>query len=264
MSTRLVPPAAAIRLVARGVFIEVVRRREFAVLLILMGVFALGAIVSMIVGFENAATASLLLNLGLSLAAIASHVLAGLTAARQIPAEIEGRTLFPMLAKPIERGEYIVGKWLASAACGCIAWTALFLLAWLAVPKPMGAYNFTLLWQLYALMCASLALLAAAGVALSLVVPQGVNIVLMVLVVGAWDKVANFVLARFEGDSQRRIVDWMLHYVPDFGNLNLVTRYTDGIGPLPAGDFLALGACAGLFALAALMAAVWAIERRPL
>ena len=264
MSARLVPPWVAIRLVARGVFIEVVRRREFAVLLILMGVFALGAIVSMIVGVENAATASLLLNLGLSLAAIAAHVLTGLTVARQIPAEIEGRTLFPMLAKPIERGEYIVGKWLASAVCGFIAWTALFLLAWLAVPKPMGAYNFTLLWQLYALMVASIALLAATGVALSLFVPQGVNIVLMLLVVGAWDKLANLLLARFEGGSSRRVAEWVLHYVPDFGSLNLVTRYTDGVGPVSGGEFLALIAWAGLFALGALLAAVWAIERRPL
>lgn len=264
MSSRLVPPAAGIRLVARGVFIEVVRRREFSVLLILLGVFALGAVVSSIVGVENAATASLLLNLGLSLAGIAAHVLAGLTAARQIPAELEARTLYPMLAKPIERSEYIVGKWLASAACGCIAWTALFLLAWLAVPKPMGMYSFALLWQLYALMCLSLLLLSAGGVALSLVVPQGVNIVLMVILVGVWDKVMNFARARFESPAAARAADWVLHYFPDFGSLNLVTRYTDGVGPIPAGEFAGLVFSALLFSLAAIMAAVWALERRPL
>jgi len=38
--------------------------------------------------------------------------MAVVTAARQLPAEIESRTIYPLLAKPIGRGELLVGKFL--------------------------------------------------------------------------------------------------------------------------------------------------------
>jgi len=50
---------------------------------------------------------------------ISALVIAIVTAARQIPAEREARTIFPLLAKPVSRGQVIVGKflgcWLATA-----------------------------------------------------------------------------------------------------------------------------------------------------
>ena len=50
---------------------------------------------------------------------ISSLVIAITTTARQIPAERESRTIFPLLAKPVRRGELIVGKFLGCwLACG--------------------------------------------------------------------------------------------------------------------------------------------------
>jgi ABC-type transport system involved in multi-copper enzyme maturation permease subunit len=50
-----------------------------------------------------------------------SLVIAVTTAARQIPAEKENRTLFPLLAKPVTRGQVLLGKflgcWLATGMC---------------------------------------------------------------------------------------------------------------------------------------------------
>jgi ABC-type transport system involved in multi-copper enzyme maturation permease subunit len=52
---------------------------------------------------------------------LASLVIAITTTARQIPAERESRTIFPLLAKPVGRGEFIMGKfagcWLACGLC---------------------------------------------------------------------------------------------------------------------------------------------------
>ncbi len=40
-------------------------------------------------------------------------------AARQIPAERESRTIFPLMAKPVTRGQILLGKWLGCwLACG--------------------------------------------------------------------------------------------------------------------------------------------------
>ena len=50
---------------------------------------------------------------------ISSLVIAITTAARQIPAERESRTIFPLLAKPVSRGELIAGKFVGCwLACG--------------------------------------------------------------------------------------------------------------------------------------------------
>jgi ABC-type transport system involved in multi-copper enzyme maturation permease subunit len=50
---------------------------------------------------------------------ISALVMAVGTAARQIPAERENRTIFPLLAKPVSRAQVIVGKFLGCwLACG--------------------------------------------------------------------------------------------------------------------------------------------------
>ena len=56
-----------------------------------------------------------------------SLVIAITTTARQIPAEREARTLFPLLAKPVARGQVIVGKFL-----GC----------WLATGVALAVFYF--------------------------------------------------------------------------------------------------------------------------
>lgn len=264
MSARPISSFSAIRLVGRGVLIETIRRKEFYVLMILMMIFVLGAAVASFVGIKQASVATFLLNLGATLAGMCAHILTGLTAARQIPNEIESRTLYPLLAKPIERAEYLLGKWLATGACGCIVWITLFTLAWLAVPRPPGTYSFPLLLQMISLQCLSLFLLSALGLWLSLLVPQGVNIVLLTLIVGFGGKAVNFISARYSGESMTGIVEWFLRYFPSFADLNTITRYTDGIGPIAATQFAGLLFAGAIFTAAALMAAAHTLERRPL
>jgi ABC-type transport system involved in multi-copper enzyme maturation permease subunit len=43
---------------------------------------------------------------------VSTLIIAIVTTARQIPAERESRTIFPLLAKPVSRGQVIVGKFL--------------------------------------------------------------------------------------------------------------------------------------------------------
>jgi Cu-processing system permease protein len=264
MNVPRISTLTAIRLIGRGVMIETIRRKEFYVLIILMMIFVLGAVVASFIGIKQESVATFLLNLGVTLAGVCAHVLTGLTAARQIPTEIESRTLYPLLAKPVERAEYLLGKWIATGVCGCIVWITLFALAWLAVPRPPGTYSFPLLLQMLSLQCVSLFLLSALALWLSLLVPQGVNIVLLTLIVGFGGKAANFISARFSGDPASGAVEWLLRYIPSFGDLNTITRYTDGIGAMGAGEFLGLVFAGSIFAAAALLAAAHTLERRPL
>jgi len=96
---------------------ELYRRKDFYVL------FVFTAIITLLAGsvnfFDDAKITRYLKDISLLLIWISALVVAIGTAARQIHAEREQRTIFPLLAKPVTRAQVILGKfagcWLA---CG--------------------------------------------------------------------------------------------------------------------------------------------------
>jgi|ERR1700677_2273071 ABC-type transport system involved in multi-copper enzyme maturation permease subunit len=103
--------------VAGVVIKELYRRKDFYVL------FVLTALITIILGsvsfFNDDRIVRYVKDTCLFLIWISSLVIAISTTARQIPAERESRTIFPLLAKPIGRGELITGKFLGCwFACG--------------------------------------------------------------------------------------------------------------------------------------------------
>lgn len=98
----------AILAVAILVIKELYRRKDFYVL------FVLTALITLIMGavtfFDDDRLVRYLKEICLLLIWIAALVIAVTTAARQIPAERENRTIFPLLAKPITRAHLLLGK----------------------------------------------------------------------------------------------------------------------------------------------------------
>ena len=110
-------PRPAIILSLAGVVIkELYRRKDFYVL------FVLTAVVTLLAGsisiFNDPKIVRYLKEICLLLIWVSALVIAITTTARQIPAERENRTIFPLLAKPVTRAQLILGKfagcWLAS------------------------------------------------------------------------------------------------------------------------------------------------------
>lgn len=96
---------------------ELYRRKDFYVL------FVLTALLTIVAGsvnfFNENRIVAYIKDLCLVLIWISALVIAIGTAARQIPAERESRTIFPLLAKPISRWQLILGKFAGCwAACG--------------------------------------------------------------------------------------------------------------------------------------------------
>ena len=103
--------------VAGIVIKELYRRKDFYVL------FILTALITLAMGsfklFNDEKIVRYIKEICLLLIWISSLVIAITTAARQLPAEKELRTIFPLLAKPITRGQLILGKFLGCwMACG--------------------------------------------------------------------------------------------------------------------------------------------------
>ncbi len=96
---------------------ELYRRKDFYVL------FVVTAVITLVMGsvsfFHEEKIIRYVKDICLLLIWISSLVIAIGASARQIPAERESRTIFPLLAKPVTRGQVILGKfagcWLA---CG--------------------------------------------------------------------------------------------------------------------------------------------------
>lgn len=96
---------------------ELYRRKDFYVL------FVLTVVITVLMGainfFNDDQIARYLKEICLLLIWISSLVIAITTTARQIPAERENRTIYPLMAKPVSRSELILGKFLGSwLACG--------------------------------------------------------------------------------------------------------------------------------------------------
>jgi ABC-type transport system involved in multi-copper enzyme maturation permease subunit len=95
---------------------ELYRRKDFYVL------FVMTAAITLLLGsanfFHDDKIVRYLKDLALLLIWASTLVIAIVTTARQIPAEREARTIFPLLAKPVTRGQVVLGKfagcWFAS------------------------------------------------------------------------------------------------------------------------------------------------------
>lgn len=109
--------------IANVVVKEMYRRKDFYVL------FVLTALITVLSGsitfFGDNKIAGYIKEICLLMIWVSSLAIAIGPAARQIPAERENRTIFPLLAKPVTRGKMILGKFLG---CWAVAGFALLVL----------------------------------------------------------------------------------------------------------------------------------------
>lgn len=87
---------------------ELYRRKDFYVLFVLTAVITLAAL--SVNFFNDAKIVRYVKDICLLLIWLSTLIVSVVTAARQIPAERENRTIFPLLAKPVSRGQIVAGK----------------------------------------------------------------------------------------------------------------------------------------------------------
>lgn len=168
-------------LVSRTIWIEAVRRREiYAIVLVSVGLI-LGARSISFFGLEGFAkfyreVALRTMNLATSLTVI-------LLAARQLPREFESHTIYPLLAKPIGRWNFLLGKFLGVLLAGVFCYT-LFMAVFVAgVLLQRAEFNWVLFSQFVYLQVWSFSILASLTCLLSLLlnVDAAVTLALVVL-----------------------------------------------------------------------------------
>lgn len=150
-----------VAIVAGATFREAVRSRAFVGLLI---IFTICALLSRIVGWVSATDGHLVTtDLVLSLQSVIGVLVAVATGTALVQTEIQSRTLYTILSRPVERWQFVLGKYLGLAgalAAGQVAMAVLGL-GWLAVT---GAEVHG--WLLVACAMTTLEVLVMAAVAL--------------------------------------------------------------------------------------------------
>jgi ABC-type transport system involved in multi-copper enzyme maturation permease subunit len=150
---------------ASVVWIEMVRRKDLYVLLILMATL-LGWLVSFNV-FGLSGVVGYIKDMGGLAVWILAWILAVNTSVRQLPQELQQGTLFPLLAKPVTRLTLILGKWLGAWTLSCFALVCLYLTLCLGVSLKGGRFDPMTLFQALLLHAAALSIICAIGIALS-------------------------------------------------------------------------------------------------
>lgn len=223
--------------IARLSIIETLRRKEFYVVLVLITGLAVWLQIADL-GASQAGRFSR--EIVMQVIWLAAFALGAALAARQIPSDVEQRTVYVLLARPIPRWQYVAGRGLGSvvAAAACFSGLFLVLVATLALKGGMGVADPTL-WQAFALQVIALALLCSVTMLFScLCSPAGaVTFSLLLLAV-----------MRYGSESLMRLIEqmsgvaqylaWTAYLgLPHFEFFDISQRFIHGWGPLPAGTF---------------------------
>lgn len=230
-------------LLAEGVLLQFLRRNEFYVILILLGIYLGGIMILRVTGgIDSVEMQRFVLGLGLSLSASFAAILVAAFASRQLPEEFENRTLYPLLAKPVSRSQVLLGKFLGVLAIGIASLLVFTLFCWLPVPRLQDQAPLLLLQALF-LRGLSLAMLAALVLALSVRMPAvlAAGLGLFWWFFGA--TVIGFVgnqLNRTTGAWATRATERSYDVFGDFVAFDLLEAYTRGTAPMPIIPFVAL------------------------
>jgi ABC-type transport system involved in multi-copper enzyme maturation permease subunit len=253
-------------LLARVIWCEILRKEEYQAVLILMGLYLLFAFGGRLIGLNQSEAVSLLINLGLWLSATLSALLTLIISVRSMTAEIESHTVYPLLAKPVQRSEVVLGKFVGVVLAGWICFGGFIgftLVIWLAA-IPLPGQDLLMLCQALLLHLVALGLLGALGILFSLLMPTSVAILISGFLYFLGSAVVDIIRGLTGESVGGGLVSAVLGYLPQFAKLSLMQRFTDGAGHLEWGVWVLLVAYGVLYTLVGLVFSMRVFVKRRL
>lgn len=243
--------------------LEAIRRKDIYVALILSVIMILAA--ATIGTFGVAGLEMFLKDVALTVISVLSLVMTVLFAARQIPEEVSRRTVYPLLARPIGRGDLIFGKFLGAYALSVVA---LLLFSTIAVGA-LAVYGLTMgaiFWQFLLLRVFALGLICAMTMALSLVMTPGATVTMALLLTAGASTFSNAVLLLYGGaDAARQTVLKASYYVfPHLDLFDLKAKVSYGWKPIDSQWIGLLFVYAALYVALFLSLGVWRFRKQAL
>ena len=251
---------------ARSVLLEAVRRKDIYVIILLCCTL-IGVAMAMDF-FGLTGLVKFYREIALRLMGTATAIAVILLATRQLPREFEQRTIYPLLARPIGRALFLLGKGLGIQAAAVFCF-GLFMLLYVAgllyLGGPVG-------WSLFAqhllLQFLQMMLLTAACFLLSLAFSKDAALTLGLLLYFAADLISHVSLNLYEMTNAfgRAILHLLLYILPQLSlfDLSRKTLHEEIWEPLGLGVIFALVAYALVYTLVYGAGAYLLFRRRPL
>lgn len=245
--------------IARLSILETLRRKEFYIVFVFIAVLAIWMYS---LNMTSSGAGRFAKDIVMQVVWLASFALTVPLAARQISADVEQKSIYVLMARPIHRWQYVVGRAVGAITASAICFTSMFavLILMLAV-KGAGSLADASLWQAYLLQVMALITLASLTLCLSTVSSPGGAITFALLMLCATRYGSAAIMNRVQQMPEAsRDVAWGAYLlIPHFEFFNVSQRVVHGWGPLPTSLFvqaMAYGLICSIF-FVALAAAVF-------
>jgi len=241
----------AIASMVREMLLELLRKKDFYVLFILM--LVLFGLLSAQTFFDIEGISRYMRDFGYTLVMLLSFIVCVTFSARQIPSEIESGTIYPLLAKPVSRSMLVLGKFWGAVVISVITFTLYFGVFVLFCFTEAGRAEVVLLMQSFLFGIMFLSVVSALTVFFSVFLTTSANVAITFLiyffVISFSDLLRDAVLA---GKGIASVGFGIIYYLlPHFDFFDLRVRITHAWDPLPLWVVVAVTAytvvyCAGL------------------
>jgi len=225
--------------IGRATLLEAIRRKDIYVMLILSG------IIIVVTGIFNAfgvpELQKFMIDVSLTIINIFTIIIAVLVSARQLPYELEHRTLYPMLAKPVGRFQFLMGKF-----TGIMGMSTMALLIFFAVASIVFiAFGISLraaFFQYIYLRWISLFLICSMTLCLSLVLTHAANVTTALLIcMGASMFTRTITIVHDSlGPWQQKLIGAAYWIFPHLDLFDISKRVIHGWIPAPAWALVAM------------------------
>lgn len=251
-------------LVARTIFTEALRRKEIYVIVILTVALLLAA--SMIRAFNLREVHKFYYEISLKVMSVATALTVIALAARQLPREFERRTIYTLLAKPIARWEFILGKYLGVVLAGVFC-LLLFMTIFIAGRLlTHAAVPWLIFGQYVYLQALMVAVLAALAFLLSMLINLDAAVALTALIYLLGQVLTNALTMIYDSLSQlgRGFLLLLNYTIPQPALFDLSAKVVHDWPPLRAGVLGLATLYALMFILPYLGASAWLFRRKAL
>lgn len=254
---------ARIGTIARNVFLEVVRDR----ILYVVGVFGIVMVLAITMLPEVAAGTEdkLIIDTGLAAINLLSLFVVVFIGTGLINKEIEKKTVLVLIAKPVSRLEFILGKHLGLSLVMAMLISALTALMLILLTLSGVPFQLGLLLLAVLFMFLEMVLLTAAALMFGVITSTVLATLMTLAIFAVGHETRNILeLDRIaESESFRRIAEGLFLVLPDLERLNLKNEIANGFVAPPSGGGLLENAVYGLIYTALLLTVtVTVFERR--
>jgi ABC-type transport system involved in multi-copper enzyme maturation permease subunit len=152
--------------IARLSVIETMRRKEFYVVFVLVIGLAMWM---QFLDLTSSGAGRFAKDIVLQITWLASFALAAPIAARQVIADVEQKTIYVIMARPVQRWQYVFGRAAGACAASITCFTAMYaVLLLMLLCKGAAAISDPVLWQAFALQLVALVMLCCTAICLSI------------------------------------------------------------------------------------------------